>query len=260
MIVIDKLAYASAIRDKSPFVKGAFAVGTLFFCVAVRSFVVSIFIMLIMGYLTVKFSRVSFYKYVKLMTAPFAFLTVGTIAIAVNFTTEPMDLFNIDIGEHYIAVSVASLTYALRLIFTALSAISCLYFLSLTTPMLDLVQVMKSMKLPWLFVEITILMYRFIFVLGDMAAAIMLSQDCRLGNITFRQKINSMGQMLSVVLMRALDKSNKLYDAMESRCYDGRIEVLWDSKKAEKKDLIFMVIHFVILTVLSLFCKLNGGI
>ena len=260
MIIIDKLAYASPIRDKSPFLKGLLAVGTLLFCIAIRSFVVSIFIMCVMGYLTVKFSRVSFYKYFKLMTAPAVFLLIGTVAIAVNFTTEPMDLWNLQIGTHYIATSVYSLTYAIRLIFIALASVSCLYFLSLTTPMLDLVQVMKKCKLPWLFVELTILMYRFIFVIGDMAAAIMLSQDCRLGNITLKQKINSMGQMLSVVLIRSLNKSNKLYDAMESRCYDGRIEVLWDTKKADTKDKIVVAIFFVILAGLGAFCKLHGGI
>ena len=105
------------------------------------------------------------------MTAPAVFLLVGTVAIAVNFTTEPMDLWNLQIGNHYIATSVYSLTYAIKAYFIALASVSCLYFLSLTTPMLDLVQVMKKCKLPWLFVELTILMYRFIFVIGDMAAA-----------------------------------------------------------------------------------------
>lgn len=260
MIIIDKLAYASPIRDKSPFLKGLFAVGTLLFCIAVRSFVVSIFIMCVMGYLTVKFSRVSFYKYFKLMTAPAAFLAVGTVAIAFNITKEPMDLWNIQIGANYIATSVKSMTYAIELIVVALAAVSCLYFLSLTTPMLDLVQLMKKCKLPWLFIELTILMYRFIFVIGDMAAAIMLSQECRLGDITLKQKIKSMGQMLSVVLIRALNKSNRLYDAMESRCYDGRIEVLWDNKKSTFKEKVAVAIYFSVLIFIAIICYLNGGI
>lgn len=260
MILIDKLAYASEIRDRSPALKSCLAVGTLFVCVAVRSFVVSSFILLVMGYLTVHFSKVSLYRYTRLMLLPLSFLVLGTIAIAVNFSDGPMDLFNLPLGNHYLAVSRASLTYAVRLIFIALGSISCLYFLSLTTPMLDIVQVLKRLHLPWLIVEITILMYRFIFTLSDMAAAIMLSQECRLGNITFRQRIKSMGQMLSVLLIRALNKSNKLYDAMESRCYDGRIQVLWDTKKAQKKEIAAVLAFFLVLGILSATCKLNGGI
>lgn len=260
MVLIDKLAYSSQIRDRSPFVKGALAVGTLLICVVARSFVLSILILLEMGYLTVKFSRVSFYKYAGLMTAPLVFLLLSSIAIAVNFPKEPMDLLNIPIGEHYISVSTTSLMYALRLIFVALASVSCLYFLSLTTPMLDIVQVMKKFKMPWLMVEITILMYRFIFVLADMAAAIMLSQECRLGNITFKQKINSMGQMLSVLLIRALNKSNRLYEAMESRCYDGKIQVLWDTKKATKTEIVGVSALLLTMIAVSIICKINGGI
>ncbi len=260
MILIDKLSYASQIRYKSPFLKCGFGMGTLCVCVAARSFIVSLFIMAVMGYLTVRFSKVSFCRYLKMMAVPLSFLILGTIAIAVDFPKEPMGFFDLAIGERYVSVSVSSLTYSLRLILTALSSVSCLYFISLTTPMLDIIQVMKKIRLPWMIIEITILMYRFIFILSDMAAAIMLSQDCRLGNISFRKKIDSMGQMLSVLLIRALNKANKLYDAMESRCYDGKIQVLWDNEKAEKKDICMVIVFFAVLFVLTAISKIYGGI
>ncbi|MEG0291148.1 MAG: cobalt ECF transporter T component CbiQ [Anaerovoracaceae bacterium] len=240
--------------------KSVLAVLTLFICVGARSFVVSFLVLFIMGGLTVLYSKASFSNYIRLMLAPFVFLLLGTFAIAFNFTGEPMDLLNIPIGEHYLAVSYNSLMYAIRLIVIALGSVSCLYFLSLTTPMLDLVFVMKRCHCPWLIVEIIMLMYRFIFVIGDIAAAIMLSQNCRLGNKDFKTSINSMGMMLSVLLMRALHKSSLLYDAMESRCYDGKIKVLYESNKASVKEISVVALWLIFVGAVAVFCKINGGI
>ena len=77
-----------------------------------------------------------------------------------------------------------------------------------------------------------LLIYRAIFVLLDIASAIQTAQNCRLGNRTFRSKLSCMGQMLSVLLVRSLKKSSLLYDAMESRLYDGKIQVLEETQPA----------------------------
>ena len=83
-----------------------------------------------------------------------------------------------------------------------------------------------------LLLELMLLIYRAIFVLLDIASAIQTAQNCRLGNRTFRSKLSCMGQMLSVLLVRSLKKSSLLYDAMESRLYDGKIQVLEETQPA----------------------------
>ncbi|MEA4986818.1 MAG: cobalt ECF transporter T component CbiQ [Anaerovorax sp.] len=260
MMIIDKLAYSSQLRNKSPFLKSAFAVGTLLICVGARSFVVSGIVLILMGCLTVFYSRTSLSHYIKLMTAPFAFLALGTIAIAVNYTTAPMDLISIPIGLHYLAVSVTSLTYAIRLIVVSLASISCLYFLTLTTPLLDLLAVLRRLHCPWIIIELMMLIYRYIFVLLDMALAITTAQNCRLGNRDAKTAIQAMGLMLSVLLVRALNKSSLLFDAMESRCYDGEIRVLNESNPSSMKEKAGVILFLVALLVVSVVCKSNGGI
>lgn len=260
MILIDKLAYSSAIRNKSPFLKSAFAIGVLIICVAARSFILSCIILIMMGCATVLYSRTSFFQYIKLMIAPFAFLAMGTVAIAINFTTQPMDLFNIAIGNKYLAVSWYSLAYSIRLILVSLSSISCLYFLTLTTPMLDLMYVLKRLHCPSLIIEIMMMTYRFIFVLLDMAASITTAQNCRLGNINLKTSIKAMGAMLSVLLIRALNKANILFEAMESRCYDGEIKVLYENNRAGIREKVAVICILVILTMVAIWCKLNGEV
>lgn len=256
MILLDKLAYSSPIRKHSPALKAAFAVGTLLVCVGARSFVVSVIVLVLMGYLTVHKGKVSLSTYRKMILAPAAFLFFGTIAILFDITHKPQDLMNIPIGSVYLSVSWYSLTETLRLIGVALSSVSCLYFLSSTTPMLDLIQVMKRMHIPWLIIELMMLIYRFIFVLGDIAAAIMLSQESRLSNISKKKHIKAIGMMLSVLLVRAVSKANILYSAMESRCYDGKIEVLEEVTHSSREQKIALAIYLIALICLAVCSRL----
>ncbi len=260
MMMIDKLAYSSQLRYKSPFLKSAFAVGTLLICVAARSFVVSGIVLIVMGCLTVFYSRTSLSHYIRLMTAPFTFLALGTVAIAVNFTDAPMDLLSVPVGSHYLAVSVSSLVYAIRLIVVSLASISCLYFLTLTTPLLDLLAVLRRLHCPWIIIELMMLIYRYIFVLLDMALAITTAQECRLGNRNAKTAIQAMGLMLSVLLVRALNKSSLLFDAMESRCYDGEIRVLTQSVASKTNEKAGVALFLFVLLTVSVLCKWNGGI
>lgn len=260
MMIIDKLAYSSSLRYKSPFLKSAFAVGTLFICVSARSFVISLIVLFVMGCLTVCCSRTSLSHYYKLMTAPLIFLALGTVAIAVNYTSRPMDLFSVPIGSHYLAVSKTSAVYAVRLIAVSLASVSCLYFLTLTTPMLDLLAVLRKLHCPWILIEIMMLMYRYIFVLLDMATAIMTAQNCRLGNRDGKTAIYGMGQMLSVLLARALNKASLLFDAMESRCYDGQIRVLNESNRASMKEKAAASAFLLLLLAVAGICRWKGGI
>ena len=73
MMMIDKLAYSSPWRYKSVYLKSIFAVGTLFICVAVRSFLISCVILILMGCLTVRYSRASLSRYTRMMMWPFAY-------------------------------------------------------------------------------------------------------------------------------------------------------------------------------------------
>ena len=66
--------------------------------------------------------------------------------------------------------------------------------------------------------------------------------------------------MLAALLVQALRKSSLLYDAMEARCYDGRIRVLYESGRAEKKEIAAVVLYLAALLVLAVICWQKGGL
>jgi cobalt/nickel transport system permease protein len=57
--------------------------------------------------------------------------------------------------------------------------------------------------------------------------------------------------LLAVLLIRSLKKSSLLYDAMESRCYDGDIRVLNEYRPAEMRDAAGVAGYLAILMVLA---------
>ena len=77
----------------------------------------------------------------------------------------------------------------------AMSAVSSMYFLAVSTPVTDVLGVLRKIRVPSLFLELMLLIYRFIFVLLGTAEGIMTAQKCRMGNRDLRTGIRSFGMM-----------------------------------------------------------------
>lgn len=243
MIVIDKLCYHSRLRYENAGEKFAFAIITLCICVMSRSIAVAGIVLAVTGILTVCKGGIPVSRYLHFLTAPLVFLLLSTVAIMFHISSTPMDLFAIPVGSWYITTSYSSLFYAVQLILTALAAVSCLYFLSFTTPIPDILQVLEKLHCPKLLIELMLLIYRFIFVLLDTASALSTAQNCRLGNRNYKTSLKSFGMLGSILMIRAVERSNKLYSSMEARCYDGTIKVLSENQPP-KKGIICAIVLF----------------
>lgn len=259
MIFIDTLAYSSPLRQKSPAVKTALAVGALLICVAARSIVVSACVLVMMAVLTILAGKIPAQKWGALMLLPLSFIVLGTVAVLFHVASAPSGLFSLPIGRFFLNVDSASLLYGSRLIATAFSSVSCLYFLSLTTPMTDLIPVLRKLHCPALLLELMFLIYRFLFVLLDIATAIRTAQHCRLGNRDKKTALKSSGALLAVLLQRSFSRSTQLYDAMESRGYDGEIRVLNRIAPATTRDIVFTSAVLCALSALALVTRFSGG-
>lgn len=252
MITIDKLCYNSRLRYENAGEKFAFAVITLCICVMSRSIAVGCIVLAVTGILTVWKGGIPVSRYFHFLTVPLTFLLLSTLAILFHIRRTPMDLFAIPLGDWYLTTSVHSLFYGLQLIITALSAVSCLYFLSFNTPMPDILEVLRKLHCPRLMIELMLLIYRFIFVLLDVASAIGTAQNCRLGNKDYKTALKSFGMLGSVLMIRAVSRSNKLFDAMEARCYDGTLHVLSENHPPKKKVIAAIIIFDTALFVFAL--------
>lgn len=240
MILLDKLAYSSPIRRRSPGLKCLFAVGSLLVCAGFRQPGVCALIFLCMAGCTLRLANVSPGRYLRFLAGPAVFLALSSAAILFYLSSAPQDLFSLALGPRYLGVSSQSLASWLQLMAVAFSSVACLYFLILTTPVTDLLAVLRRLHCPWLLLELMLLIYRFIFILMSVASSITVSQHSRLGNRNYRTSLKSFGALASVLLLRSFQRANALYDAMEARCYDGSIRVLNENFPPKPREILLI--------------------
>lgn len=258
MITIDKVCYHSKLRYENPEQKILYGVITLLICVGSKSYGVAAAVLLINTYLIVCKSGVAFHKFLHYMKIPMTFILLSTLSIIVNFSGQPLDAFawllpfQVRGSSLYLTCSIESLYFAGRLILTALASVTNLYFISLTTPMPDILMVMQEAKIPILFIELMLLTYRYIFILLEVADHIHKAQLVRLGNKNYKTSLQSFSQLISVLFIRAMKKSNLQYDAMESRMYDGMIHVLKESRAPKKKVTVAIILFELLLIAIMI--------
>ena len=217
-MIIDKLAYNSKLRNIAPISKLLFSMSVLVICIWANSFLVSVFTALTMLFLIIFIGKTSYKNVFHLMTVPIVFIIMGS-------NSSDM-LFSLHFGNTYFGVSHTSLLSAVRVMIKCFGAVSCMYFLSLTTPMVDLFTLLRKSIIPNFIIEIAELIYRYIFVLFDVSHRIHTAQDARLGYSNLRVSYHSTAQLASNLFIRSFNQAEKTYTAMESRGYDGEINVI----------------------------------
>lgn len=235
MITIDQLCYQSKLRYVNASEKFWYAIITLLLCVGSRSLSLAFVVLMVNAYLIVKKSGVAWKRYGYFLAIPMTFMILSTIAIVVNFVKDP-------VGGYHIVISEESIYFAIQLVITALASVTCLYFLSFTTPMPDILNVLRQLHCPNMIIELMMLIYRYIFVLLETASSMTRSQQARLGNRDYKTSLKSFGALGSTLFIRAMKRSNSLYDAMEARVYDGVIRVLQEDYPPKKKEIIGIVL------------------
>ena len=227
MLNIDRYAYSSALKKQDPREKLVFALTTLGVCLWADSIIVASCICLIMTLITVLKGKIPLKFFLKLMFIPLAFLSIGVLTIAFDISSQKEQfIFAAEIFNRYMGVSKAGLLKATVIFFKALGGTACLYYLSLNTPMVDLLLALKKFRFPQLILELMGLIYRFIFVFMETASVMFTAQESRLGYTKLSLAYRSMGMLVSTLFIRAYKKSDELYTALESRGYEGDLQVL----------------------------------
>ncbi len=130
-----------------------------------------------------------------------------------------------------------------NIFFRALSAVSITYFLALSTPMTCFFESLYKLKLPKLFISLMELIYRYIFILIDEAAAMYKAQKLRLGYRDFKSSLLCISELAAMLFIRAYKRADFSYQALLSRGYDGDITTI--SQEYEKAYIFYVLIFFI---------------
>ncbi|MFZ5632570.1 MAG: cobalt ECF transporter T component CbiQ [Bacillota bacterium] len=253
MLKIDQYAYSNRLNRVHPAEKFGFALTTMIICLVFSAELTSLLVILLMAGLVVFRAGIPPLFYLKLMSVPMSFLVIGVLTVAFSYAGDDYSfLWGFKVGGYALGVTAPSLRSAGDLFLKSLSAVSCLYFLSLTTPMVEILTVLKKLRVPPLFVELMSLIYRFIFVLLETADKIYISQSSRWGYATLKTSYFSLGQLAANLFIKAYHRSQMLYTTMSARCYTGEIRVLDKQYDISGKNIVFIVVIEIFLVTLSL--------
>ncbi|MDI6880942.1 MAG: cobalt ECF transporter T component CbiQ [Desulfitobacteriaceae bacterium] len=237
MFDLDTYAYTNRWIKIHPLEKFVFALATMLVCLISPSVVVVWAVLLLMTVASTKGAGTPVWHFLRFMMIPFSFILTGVLTIAFSVSHDPGGfLFGFTFGSITVGASQANLMKAGFILFKSLGAVSCLYFLSLTTPVLEVISVLRKLKLPSLFLELMGLVYRFIFVLMDTTALIRMSQSSRLGYASAKNTFRSLSQLISSLFVRSFHRAGELAIALTARNYTGEIRTLEKEYPVSKRN------------------------
>ena len=224
----DRYAYLSRLRRVDSVAKVWVSLAVLLLCLFSESIAVGLVTLAVMSVLNVALGGQRPGTVLRFMKVPLAFLVIGCLTIVVRpIPAEEPALWAVWLFARFRwGITQTWLHMGLMVFCKAMGAISAMYFLALNTPMTDLILALERLHVPKLLVELMELIYRFIFVLMDTAGRIRVAQESRLGYGGFRQSLDHMGDLVSLVFLRAWRKGDKVYTALEARGYDGSLTTL----------------------------------
>ncbi len=162
-------------------------------------------------------------------------MIVAVIVLLRTFLVSGRTFFEVDLGFAILKASRDGLLEGLLIGSKVTGSVSVILLLSLTTPAYKIFLSLLWLKVPNLWVETAMLMYRFIFALLEHTANVISAQQTRLGYINIKKSLSSVGTLTGSVLLGALDQSQRTTEAMMLRCYTGRFvtEPLGPLKKTD---------------------------
>ena len=230
-MIIDDYAYKNKLFKVNPNVK--FSIGMLFLIISLISpyNILSVAIILGMSIVIVGIAKIELKDYIHFIKIPFTFLVISIVMILINFSSDKSILLHyIKIGSLYIGASQTSVDTAIHLFFRALSCLTCIYFIMLTTPFNQLIFIFKKLHLPDVVLEISMLMYRFIFIFMEEVGDIRTSQEIRFGYINLKNGYRSFGLLVNMLFRRMMIRYDEMSIALDMKLFDGTFHIVGDSK------------------------------
>ena len=228
---IDTLAYTNRLRWLAPEQKLLFAIALLIIAAFTHP-LVQVLIAVWMSTWTIIYARIPSKIYFKLVyVASFFWLTslpaliINGVNISQLHLVQNDSVIGLYIGSYYLYISVHGLQQGLTILTRAIASLSCLYFIMLTIPFTELLQVLRRVGFPVLLTDLLLLMYRFIFVLLNTASELWTAQQSRGGYCTFSIGMKSLALLIGQLLKRTLENYRQVSLTLASRGFNGEFKV-----------------------------------
>lgn len=255
--LLDDWAQSNALRETSSRLKLFLGLGAITICVSSLTPSAPLFVAVSMSLIILVQAKIPLRIYSRLLLLPLSFALLSSMVVALMHGSGDM-LYAIEPFGMQIGIREDGAALALLLIARTFGGMCSLFFIALTTPMIEIFAVLKSLRIPESVIELSMMIYRYIFVFLDQAAMIHSAQVMRLGNRGTRSALGSFSMLASVLFLRSWEQGERLIVAMDARCYDGRLDLMEEKKRARAIEIAAVGAYLALTIAISLMSNMQG--
>ncbi len=252
--LLDDYAISNALCETSARLKLFLGLWAILLCVSSTTPIAPLFVAITMSLITVTLAKIPGRIYSRLLLVPlsFALLSVGVVAFMHG---SGQILFSVQLFGLNLAIREEGANLAVLLIARTFGGMCSLYFIALTTPMIEIFAVLKTLHIPESVIELSMMIYRYIFVFLDQAAMIHSAQMMRLGDAGTKNSLNSFAMLCSVLFLRSWEQGERLIVAMDSRCYDGKLDLMEPAEGAKGWAILAVAAYLAAATAIAVLTR-----
>ena len=219
-MLIEHCAYTNRWRFVSPAAKAMFCLGGFVAAFTASQATAAALVAALIVVVTLAGAGIPLASYLRIALPPLGFLLLGCLSLAYSLD---MNSTNGKLAIHWLVDGWSPLG---QLAARSLGALTALLFLALTTPMLDLIALLRRLKVPEVLLEIMVLCYRMLFVFSEALHNTQTAQAARLGYATPGLALRSLGSLTANLTLQIWQRSRDLQLAAQSRNNDGALRFL----------------------------------
>lgn len=148
-------------------------------------------------------------------------MMAGVLLLLHALTTGETPAYTVAVGHWTFVAKQEGLAVGALQASRILGAVGVLLLLSSVAPAHELFLGLRWCRFPKIWVEIALLMYRYLFVCLDEASELVDAQRIRLGYGRVGTAISSAGSLIGTVMVRSIEQSARTHEAMVARGYTG---------------------------------------
>jgi cobalt/nickel transport system permease protein len=243
MRLIDRHAQTGRLRRQPAAEKLLLSVGLMAVALGSPTWATQGLVLATAGGLILGVARVPARDVARAAAVPAGFILAGTVAQAISLRWSG--------GLPSPELTRAAL---LQAGFTGLRALACvaaLLGLALTTPVSDILRLLRRAGLGREVGDIAMMMFRLIWVLLDCVESGVTAQASRLGYSSRRRRIRSLGLLLAALLPRVLGRARRLEQGLGARGYEGELRFLTPVRPVSRRRLAGILALLSIIALLG---------
>lgn len=177
-------------------------------------------------------------------------------AFTLLFTLPGQPLLTVVFGFWQLTISDVGLVRFLSIVVRSWLSVQVAILLTATTHFPDLAHGLRHLRVPSVFISIISFMYRYLFLLSEEAQRLLRARAARSAqpihntHIFWRARVT--GHMIGQLFIRGFERSERVYNAMLARGYDGRF-LTFNPHHMHSRDWLAILLSLISVAAIQFF-------